>query len=197
MAKYNVRLVNPWKMWFKREQVMHEVASLFRPVAEAAKFEDVNVTATLALPTLMPSDVLVYLLPNEGYSLLEKAFGEGGGDPAGRTVVEYGASEVYIAGPTSGSGGVSMRIDHKQGHTATFEFVHDPPTIAKVVFHEVLHNKLKMSDAQLHNQKGPGNALFRKELLPHSKRSAEDTALLAKVLGKTRPQWTKGWNYLP
>ena len=199
MSAYNVRLVNPWKMWFKRQEVMHEVSLLFEPAAKKAGYNGVNVTATLYQPQLLPADVQIYLVPNEGFSLLEKEFGEDVGDAAGRTVYDRGASEVYLAGEfvSQHGGGVFMRIDGISAGGTSFEFIHSPATIAKIIFHETLHNKLQLG-SKLHTRKGPADALFRETLKgDHSKLSKEDTDLLASKLKAKVKQWEGGWKHLP
>jgi hypothetical protein len=168
---YNIWLGNPHRSIFKWDELCKHVAALFAPVIRAhSDFERVRVRSTMARPTLLPHELLVYVVPGFAHRLLPARFdrGQPSADQYGDTAWEGAltGAEVYIRGLP-------------------------PKTVAKYVFHEALHAKTHLSNAALHKR----NGLARVPMDHAAARlSRENIALMAKHLRRPHPAWTGGFD---
>jgi hypothetical protein len=111
--------------------IQSQLAGLFSPVVGFDRFFENNwvfFNPTGAAP--MIHELLVYFMP-AGQSIVKYAPHTGTIDLSvgGNTAFGAGASEVYVKGD-------------------------DPVFLAKMAFHELMHNRLKLGDSQLHPQGG-------------------------------------------
>ena len=161
---YRIYLGNPVGMQYWWNDLVIAVRDLFLPVIAHTQWDAVSVHSTMSSPALRPTDLLVYVLPNSGASVVATAFGSpsGGGGTTAWSTAKGTGSEVYTYNAT-------------------------PADVANLIFHEALHNKLHYSDTQLHAQGG----LAASPVSPPQRRS--DIALMRHGLPLTRAQWLGGW----
>jgi hypothetical protein len=63
-----------------------------------------------------------------------------------------------------------------------------PALVARVAFHEAMHNKTHWNDRRLHGRGG----LARATVLDNTRLTRQNIQDMARVLGRNRPQWTGG-----
>ncbi len=109
--------------------IQSQLAGLFSPIVGANNFFENNwvfFDPVAAVP--VAHELLVYFMP-AGKSIVKLVPTTVDLGANGNTAYSAGASEVYV------------KTD-------------DPIALAKLAFHELMHNRLKQSDAQLHPQGG-------------------------------------------
>lgn len=184
MAIYNIFLVNVTMPDGRRaldigqqEAVGFAISNFFVPVTQAAtpKFDgaqqwwaDCSNISTVA-SRILPFELLVYFLPSPMDTLLSSldSLFKAGPDIGGQTTWPPAqtptGSEVYTLGASTSD-------------------------IAALALHEMMHNKLHMTDSQLHTIRGVGIG----KATPASIATQKDIDLMAKALRTPRPQWTGG-----
>jgi hypothetical protein len=146
--------------------IQSQLAGLFSPIVGYDSFFENNwvfFNPTAAGP--VRHELLVYFMP-PGASIVKNVPGlaepidlSGGGS----TVYSRGASEVYIKS-------------------------NDPVALAKLAFHELMHNRLKQSDVQLHKQGGLASAIVNAS----TQLSDLNIKSMAAVLRTPITQWLAG-----
>ncbi len=128
------------------------------------KGHDINVAMVDKPPALTSRDVMVYVLPSAMDSVVARRFKSsvGGSGLTGWSSAET-ASEIYLAG------------------------IRDSGALARLIFHEVLHNKLHYSDSKLHPLGGLAGDPVGDHLTSGNKK------LMQTALQKPRTQWTGGF----
>lgn len=120
---------------------------------------------TTAPAAIQDHELLVYFVSGSGSSILKFMPGnKGGGSGNGLTVFgSSSASEIYVSSSKSG--------------------------LAELTFHELMHNKLQMDDANLHKKDG----LAVKEVPLGGSPSPTNTGDMKAALKSSHKQWTGGW----
>lgn len=156
------------------------LAEWFSQICSSTSYSS-NVTWVNFAPAVSPTDLLCYFLPSELNSLLSLA-----GAPSnlreshGKTWISPNGtlSEVYVARCRQG------------------RYIHWIPQLA---FHELMHNKLGLSDADLHSKDGLARIVVRRDgsvdtnLAPGRSPSSTNLSDMRRALGVARRQWTGGW----
>ena len=121
-------------------------------------------TAT-APSAIQDHELLVYFVSGSDSSILKFIPGnKGGGSGNGLTVFgSSSASEIYVSSSKSG--------------------------LAELTFHELMHNKLQLDDANLHKKDG----LAVKEVPLGGAPSTTNTSDMKTALKNSHKQWTGGW----
>jgi hypothetical protein len=121
--------------------------------------------------SILATDLLCYFMPSQSDSVIRHApgYSSGAGQSHGFTFTSAtaNASEVYVA---------SCR-----GNGATW--------FTELAFHELMHNKLALDNAGLHNRGGLAQASVTTGMVPSTRNINEMKAAVA----TSRPQWTGGW----
>ena len=145
-----------------------KLQSFFEKILAAQKtsFQSVIVHWLAYQPTPEPNELLLYFVPDRSLSVAKEAGGPEGGSGDGFTWWQdsVGAvSEVY----TSKTTGAEM--------------------LALVGFHELMHNKLRLRDAQLHPKGG-----LASDPVSGGAPSAGNVRDMAAALSRAAPQWAQG-----
>ena len=210
---YNIWLGNPYRLHYKWDALCTEVASLFSPAigrydrTHTPRLERVRCRSTMQRPQLGRLDLLVYVVPirDFGFGGVDFAPNAGGRgqDNAGFTVTSAGdvCSEVYVGDMMQSGSGIKLRADFLTTDPPEIEVnvKRDPKFLAKIIYHEALHNRTDRGDA-LHAIAGLsiGAATFGET----DSLSEADRTVMARNLDRTttrgrrrRPltQWTGGW----
>lgn len=140
----------------------------------AQVFGSASVQWLASYPTVLPHELLIYLLPT-GATVVSKGKVEAGKPPAGHD----GLTNPNLTGGT--------------GSEVYFHF-NDATLIANLMFHEAMHNKLALGNAGLHPRGGladgpQGGTGPITPTTPLTNRNIDD---MARALGTSRPQWTAG-----
>ena len=164
MNPYRIYLGNPTGMHYWWSDLVLAVRDLFLPVIKQTKYDAVSVHSTMTVPTLRPTELLVYVLPSSSSSVVASEFST-----------------------PSGVGGTTAWNTAKGTGSEVYTYSAGPAAVANLIFHEALHNKLHYSDAQLHPQGG----LAGSPVNPPQRKS--DVTLMKQGLALTRTQWLGGW----
>jgi len=125
------------------------------------------VTWTSSMPaTIQDHEMLVYFVSSSGSSILKFMPGntKGGGSGNGLTVFgSSSASEIYVSSSRNG--------------------------LAELTFHELMHNKLQLDDANLHKKDG----LAVKTVPLNGQPSPSNIIDMKAALKNGNKQWTGGW----
>ena len=147
-----------------------QVKAVFDPViASSNDYDTLVVTHSAAAPAIETDHLLCYVLPthSRGYQLIgpwrgigTNAFVLGGFTYTGSDIA---GSEVYM----------NQRSDQAG--------------LARLIVHELMHNKLEEDDQALHRRNGLAERNATGDL------SSENVTALVAHLGDRRQQWTGGW----
>jgi hypothetical protein len=121
-----------------------------------------------SFPTVAPHELLIYLLP------------------AGARIVKSGKLESGSP-PASHDGLTNPNLPGGTGSEVYYHFS-DATLLANLMFHEAMHNKLRLDDHGLHGRGG----LAATPVEAVTKISTQNIADMASALGDNRPQWTAG-----
>jgi hypothetical protein len=205
---YQIWLGNPYKMHYDWPALCSEVAKLFQAVIKAydaahkRKLGTVLVSSRFDEPTIAPRDLIVYVVPEPSYGFVGVDFGTGGRVHAGGLTLPWRGqvcSEVYVADQGVATGGVEVRVDRLKTNppVITVDQKRDPECLAKLIYHEALHNRTGWGDRQLHGHRGV--SLGKEVVNCRAARSKQDTTLMARNLLRAKldkkpyRQWTRGW----
>jgi hypothetical protein len=167
LPKYTIFLANPYGMSYWWESLIKAVHVLFDPAVKTLQFDGVAVLNTMGRPFVASSELLIYVLPTRAHSVVSGHFKLTPG-ASGATGWESRSgvtgSEVYVNG--------SSNTSH----------------IANLIFHEALHNKLHLSDKQLHGTGGLAADPI------HPPQTQGNIALMRTGMSRLVPQWLGGWD---
>jgi hypothetical protein len=129
-------------------------------------FTSATVQWIASFPSVTPQELLVYFVPNQAQSIMAAAGRKPTpGADGGTFVAATGTvSEVY-AGSSPGAA-----------------------LLARLAFHELMHNKMQMSDGQLH----PRGGLAAATVTDSTDCTDQNKGDMAAALQKSVPQWTTG-----
>ena len=145
--------------------IKSQLEGLFKTIIDKDKFftsNSVSFSAGSAAPTA--HELLVYFMPS-GKSVIKNVPGAKAPDldAGGNTVYAAGASEVYARGD-------------------------DAAGLARLAFHELMHNRLKQDDGTLHPQEGLGGKIIS----TGTQLNEKNISSMSKVLQEPITQWTAG-----
>jgi hypothetical protein len=137
-----------------------------------AKYGRAQVQWLAGFATVAPNELLIYLLP------------------AGATLVRAG--KLQQGQPPAGHDGLTN--PNLQGETGSEVYFHfaDTTLLANLMFHEAMHNKLALGNAQLHPRGGLASATVE----PATPLTPGNISNMAASLDVNRPQWTAGMRML-
>ena len=168
MAVYNIYLGEIGKSGLTEEEKKNTKSKLeewFGKIVDTA--DTVLATWTTSMPaTIKDHEMLVYFVSSSGSSILKFMPGnsQGGGSDNGLTIFgSLSASEIYVSSSRSG--------------------------LAELTFHELMHNKLQLSDANLHGKDG----LAVKTVPLNGQPSPNNIKEMKAALKNGNKQWTGGW----
>lgn len=167
---YRVVLGNPTRMRYQWQSLCQEVHALFLPVIRHAdcRFDRLRVNSTMDVPTIAGHDLLIYVFASSACSPVAEHFQAQRGY-SGTTAWrgDSTGSEVYVRG------------------------LEGPRHVAKIIFHEAMHNKLHRGD-NLHSQGG----LAAETIYADTPLTDANIATMAPALATSRPQWTGAWDMI-
>lgn len=204
--EFRIRLGNPWIMHYHWDELTREVTRLFQPVIDAQRhFASVSVLGTLIRPTLLPHELLIYVVPNLGYGLARRRNERVTPEATGLSWPHFPdgiCNEVYVSPDAEEitSPGDDTRIIYV-GYLKKRIFVQnklDPAHVAKLIYHEALHSRTNLSDNKLHNHVPVSRRALRAGTIgPDNRQDELDVKLMAAHLQDNRRQWSGGWDFLP
>lgn len=165
MATYNIYLGNPAKLEYPWKRLVDEVQRLLSPAfAAGSRWDRLYVKSTMSAPTLLEGEVLVYVVRSQLSSVLGRKLG---------------------LHPEPGHGGLTQMTDSRAASEAYMQGT-DTPMLARVICHELFHNKTGLENEQMHALGGlcasPTQAPIR-----------SNYDLLRKHLAKPVQQWLGGF----
>ena len=205
-----VCLANPYELHYDWNSLCQHVQLLLRPVVELFdernprnRLHNVSVRSSFDPMPVTGDDLLVYVVPTRLFGFVGVDFAsELGGreDADGLTGFTAGevCSEAYAAEPDLvGGDEQKLRVDRltTEGNLLGVESRRDPSCLAKVIFHEFMHNRSGQGDRMHDNPELTiGRSVdCRQDVSP------ADRAFLADHLRRDprnrrwRQQWTGGW----
>ncbi len=176
MSVFNIYLGNPTGMRYDWDALCVAVRDVFAPaLQEHRRFSGVYVQSTMQRPSLAPAELLVYVVPTSRSSVVRRLGNE----------------------PTSAGGLTTMVQHHPRYGTCTGSEVYAQGktlnVLAKVIFHEALHNKTGWSNERLHSQGG----LATSPLGESDQLSPANTRLMRRHIADAVPQWLDGFPTAP
>ncbi|MCA9420292.1 MAG: hypothetical protein KC587_14530 [Nitrospira sp.] len=211
---YQIWLGNPYELHFDWNKLCAEVVKLFRPViveydsrqkVKSRRFGTVRCSSRIERPQVGARDLLVYVVPEPQFGFVGVEFGTGGREIAGGLTltdhvtvsgrrVRQVASEVSLSGGQIATGpGATLRVDRLSTTPPTIRVdkKRSVGTVARVIFHEALHNRTGMGNRALHTH--PGVRLGEEFVPTTGMPSKADIRLMADHLTNPIGQWTGGW----
>jgi hypothetical protein len=177
MALYHIFLVDPYRVLFPNNawaDVRTQLNLLFDPViGYAGGFEGALVKYSNGIVSPAPNELLVYVMPPGKSIVARSPNARQQNDPTadGTTNFIAGASEIYATN------------------------INKPVLKAKLAFHELMHNKLRLGQTTAHGpdglhttQDGLGMATIGED----TPLTRKNIVTMAKDLAKPVPQWTAG-----
>ena len=169
MAAFNIYLGEIGKTGLsdtEKNGLKTKLEGWFGKIVDAA--DTAVVTWTSSEPTtIQDHELLVYYVSGSSGSILKVMPGNSGGAGNGNGLTVFGGSltgsEIYVSSSKSG--------------------------LAELTFHELLHNKLHLGDADLHKKDGLAVATVPIGGQP----SANNISDMKKALKNKNKQWTGGW----
>lgn len=171
MAAYNVYMVKLGSVTVDEGAVGGTLRDLFNRVINSSRglrtrFDaGTAITWTTTCPAPQAWELLIYVVA----SSLDSVVSTLGGSPSGDGLTSW-------RGDVTGS---EVYVNASRG---------DNILLAKLAFHEAMHNKKRWTDAQLH----PTGGLAGSPITAATPLTDANIALMAAVLGRNRPQWTGG-----
>ncbi|HKP59454.1 MAG TPA: hypothetical protein VJV78_22175 [Polyangiales bacterium] len=166
VTTFHVYLGNPKALQYRWHDLAVAVRDILQPAFPKNSTRKLYVKSTMSAPTLKMGEVLVYVAPSQGQSILARSFDIGvAASRAGFTIVsdvDGAASEAYVAGTTS------------------------PGDLARVICHEILHNKTPLETNALHKRGGLSAS-------PPGAPTVDDYRLLTRHLTAPGKQWLGGF----
>lgn len=169
MAAFNVYLGEIGKIGLtdaEKSSLKTKLEGWFGKIVDAADTAVVSWTSS-APATIQDHELLVYFVGSSSGSILKVMPGNTGGGGNGNGLTVFGGSltgsEVYVSNSKTG--------------------------LAELTFHELLHNKLHLDDANLHKKDGLAVATVPLGGQP----SATNISDMNKALKNKNKQWTGGW----
>jgi hypothetical protein len=135
------------------------------------RFDSVRVAWGTTCPNVAAHEVLIYVVQGQLDSVVGPNFGHGFPEAHGFTAWNGNGtgSEIYLANRGA-------------------------PLMARIAFHELMHNKLHWEGTRLHGSEG-GGGLAQETVNESTQLTDANKTLMAGVLGNDRPQWTGGCDY--
>jgi hypothetical protein len=169
MAGFNIYLGEIGKIGLtdkEKNDLKTKLEGWFGKIVDSGDTALVSWTSS-APATIQDHELLVYYVSSSGGSILKVMPGNTGGGGNGNGLTVFGGnltgSEIYVSSSKSG--------------------------LAELTFHELLHNKLHLDDANLHKKDGLAVATVPIGGQP----SPTNISDMNKALKNKNKQWTGGW----
>lgn len=169
MPAYNVFLANLGNALTTTQQdaVRSTLQGWFNQIATGSNYSGAMVQWVTSAPTIQNYELLLYFVPSDLNSVVRALPGfsgtVGGGDGFTAWAGSQSASEIYVNRSRN--------------------------WLAEIAFHEAMHNKLHLGDADLHTR----NGLARIPVNAGSQPSTANITQMRAALSTARAQWTGGW----
>jgi hypothetical protein len=183
MAIYNVWLINLTGQMTNADAVPSEdarqaikfgIQNGFIPIVQKVKppFDGVNVQWIVCPITqlIQPYELLVYFVPAPIDTILDK---------------------IQNALGVRDSGGLTVFIHNGEHASEVYANVGDSDLVARVAFHEIMHNKLKLGNT-MHNLHIGGGGIANASTGVNDNLTQKNINLMAAHLRDRHPQWTGG-----
>lgn len=171
MSSYRIYLGNPHRLTYRWHDLCVALRDLFNPVvAHTSRFSSVWVGSTMTKPSLEPHELLIYVLPQRGDSVVGP---------------EYGV-------PTSNLGDDGFTAWRRPGEVGSEVYKHDwePGMLAKLAYHEAMHNKLRYDNRRLHRLHGLASRTVEED----TRQRDRNSRLMGRNLHRHVPQWLGGFD---
>jgi hypothetical protein len=135
-------------------------------------------------------------VPGPDFGFVGVEFGSGGREKAGGLTLPDGgkvASEVCVSKGEVNGGQIKLIVD-RMTRPLMVGVKFTPTLVAKLIYHEALHNRTGFGNHKLHTW--PGIGLGQEEINEHTEQKQADIDLMADYLVKGLPNWTGGWDAL-
>ncbi len=176
VSTIRVYLGNPRNMGLNWQQVEDLTWLLFeKSNRKTKKIDKVIVKMVTAKPALQPNDVLVYMCPSHAKGIIGQKFGS-----KKKKENQYGLTQWEDSSEGNSVGAEVYVRDLKER----------PYQIAKFIWHETLHAKLKVED-EMHSRGG----LAKGEIGEDTKLTERNAKDMAQALQKHRNFWTGGFDH--
>jgi hypothetical protein len=167
MPTFYVYLGNPNQLRYPWQSLCEQVHALIEPaLRHTQRFDAVRVRSTMAAPALIETDVIVYVVRSQLQSILARRLEhapspnhQGSTAPSAADEV---ASEAYMQGT-------------------------DTTQLARVIVHELMHNKTNLGNEQLHRLGGVCAT-------PPQAPTTQNQRLLARHMSRKVRQWLGGFS---
>lgn len=211
-------LANPYELHFNWKGLRSDVESLFTDVTKEynrsrgkkPRLGNIRCVSTIELPKLGPNDLLVYVVPTPefGFSGLQfgpckdedfrESHGKQCGHNANGGLTEFHGgmvcTEVYVGDGLGTVGGETLRVDRLSMDPPTIDCAVKRKTghVARLIFHELLHNRLGKED-DMHDI--PKLFLGKAKVPEAGRPSPRDVSEMAKhLMRKGHRPWTGGFD---
>lgn len=170
MQTFNVYLGNPHEMKYDWKALVKVVYELMDPVVVASKkYNRLKVVSTTTAPVVADHELLCYVLPGKSSSVIDPSI--------------YGPTKDML-----GSDGTTVWRSPGKTVSEVYKRTWKPDTLGKLVYHELMHNKLR-EGVSLHRRKG----LASEVLDADTKQRNKNTKRMAARLHRPQPQWIDGF----
>ncbi|MBX2880428.1 MAG: hypothetical protein KTR32_10875 [Granulosicoccus sp.] len=170
MTQYNIYLGNPYRMTYDWQELVEAVWDLFKPAVDVSgQFNTLRVKSTRTAPVLRRHELLCYVLPGRGSSVITS------------DVFGSAASSLGADGTTAWQNeGLFVSEVYRHGWA--------PDMLARIIYHELMHNKFREGNA-MHRRGGMAAA----EIGEDTEQRRANTRRLGNRLHIPRRQWTDGF----
>jgi len=170
MTDYNIYLGNPYRMKYEWQELVDAVADFFKPVVDATdRFDTVKVRSTRTAPVLARHELLCYVLPSRGSSVITREnFGSAADSLGADGTTAWQNRGAYVSEVYRGGWGVEV--------------------LSGLIYHELMHNKLREGNS-MHRRGGMAAA----EISEDSEQRRVNTRRMASRLHTRHTQWIGGF----
>jgi len=170
MTEYKVYLGNPYRMKYDWQELVEAVAVLFKPVIDASsRFDALRVRSTRTAPVLARHELLCYVLPARGSSVI--------------TSENFGS-----AASSRGEDGTTAWQNRGVFVSEVYKHGWNPDMLARIIYHELMHNKLREGNS-MHRRGG----LAAAEIGEDSDQRRANTRRFGSRLHVRHQQWVGGF----
>lgn len=152
----------------------NQVVKAHDALRDVPKYGSASIQLVASYPNVLQHELLVYLLP------------------PGTTLVKNGKLEKGKP-PPGHDGFTNSNLNGKSGSEVYFNFS-DAKLLANLIFHECMHNKLRLGNVDLHSRGGMGDGPSggTGPITSNTRLSKRNINDMAAVLHVSQPQWTDG-----
>ena len=171
MATYKVYLGDPFTMKYEWKKLVAAVKKLLAPTLEfSSKYDEAQVVVARTAPAIADHELLCYVVPARGNSVID-------------------LQEFNISAANLGQDGTTVWRDPATSVCEVYRHEWEPELLAKLVYHELMHNKLRESN-RMHRRKGLASAVIEED----TEQKQANSRLMGRRLHRKQPQWLDGFN---